>query len=468
MSIDYNYINKFKRSHLINELITIIEKTNTFYLEKKEFSLCGRIFRRRDMGKACFLEIKDISGKIQLYISYSNTKNYNDLITNIKLGDIIGVVGTLFKTKSNELSIKGKTIHILAKNLHTFSDKKYGLLDKESCYRKRYLDLLNNENTKKTFFFRSDLILHIRLFFINKKFIEVETPMMQNIAGGADAEPFKTHHNYLNQHLYLRISPELYLKKIIIGGFEKIFEIGKSFRNEGLSTRHHPEFTMLEFYEAYSNYHDMMNLTEELFTSIVNKFFNTKQILYNNNIIDFSTPFKKINFLDAIIQHCDEISISDLTNKKFLLDLLLKYNIEISANSTLDDLHCKIFDVFIEKKLINPTFILHHPLSISPLSRTTEFNSNIVERFELYIAGKEIANGFSELNNPIEQKIRFINQLKAKEDPELKIDYDYITALEYGLPPTGGEGIGLDRIIMLFTNSTSIKDVILFPLMKNK
>lgn len=466
MFLNYNYTNKFKRSHLIKDLQNILEKTNTFYLSKKEFSLCGRIFRRRDMGKACFLEIKDLSGKIQIYISYPQTMHYKELNANLKLGDIIGVVGTLFKTKSNELSIKSTKIYILAKNLHPFSDKKYGLLDKEACYRKRYLDLLSNDNSKRNFLFRFELISHIRDFFIKKKFIEVETPMMQNITGGADAEPFKTYHNYLNQHVYFRISPELYLKKIIVGGFEKIFEIGKSFRNEGLSTKHHPEFTMLEFYEAYSNYTDLMNLTEELFTSIINKFFNTRQIIYGNNILDFSKPFAKINFFNAILQYCDKITLTDLTNKKFLIDLLLKNNIEINDTWNINDIHCKIFDTFVEKNLITPTFILHHPLNISPLSRTTDFDSNVVERFELYIAGKEIANGFSELTDPHEQKIRFMNQLKDKKDITLNIDDDYITALEHGLPPTGGEGIGLDRVVMLFTNATSIKDVILFPIMK--
>ncbi|HFL8819490.1 MAG TPA: lysine--tRNA ligase [Candidatus Azoamicus sp. OHIO2] len=468
MNINCNYFNKFKRSHIIQDVINIFNKTDSYYFSKKEFSLCGRIYRKRLMGQACFLELRDMSSKIQIYISHSNIKDYKTIINNITLGDIIGVKGLLFTTKSNELSLKAVSFYILAKNLKSFPDKQYGLLDKELCYRHRYIDLLVNAKSKKTFLFRSELIHQIRKFFMKKKFIEVETPIMQNIIGGADAEPFKTYINCLNEDLYFRISPELYLKKLIVGGFEKVFEIGKNFRNEGLSKKHHPEFTMIEFYEAYANYTDMMNLTEQLFKYLVNTLFNNQEIFYNNTRLNFTQNFTKINFFDAIIKYCDNISFENLNNKELLLTVLIKNNIEINTNWNINDLQCKIFDIFVEKNLITPTFILHHPLGISPLSKTTDYDSNIVERFELYICGKEIANGFSELNNPYEQKLRFLEQLNNKHDKSLQLDDDYITSLEYALPPTGGEGIGIDRLTMLFTNSMSIKDVILFPLMKNK
>lgn len=458
------YINTFKVFNNIKELKKLFEIKNNFYLQNKLFSIAGRIIRKRHMGKATFFIIKDKISKFQIYLSNNETNNYYKVIENTVIGDIIGINGTLFKTKSNEITLKAKTIKILTKALKPFPDKILGITDKEICYRKRYLDLICNNKTLKNFILRSKIIYQIRKFFIKKNFIEVETPMMQSIIGGADAEPFRTYHKALNKELYFRISPELYLKKIVIGGINKIFEIGKNFRNEGLSTKHHPEFTMIEFYESYSNYKKLISITEKLLNEISRKFLK-KNIIYNEIKIDFTQPFEKIDFYDAIFKFCKDINKDNINDKKYLEKFLTEKKIKIEKEMTLTDLQCKVFDNFVEKNLIKPTFIMHHHIDISPLAKKIN-NNNLTERFELYICGKEIANGFSELNNPDEQKERFIKQLKKNN--EKNIDVEYIDALKYGLPPTAGEGIGIDRLIMLFTRTKSIKDVIFFPFMKDK
>lgn len=467
MTINCTYFNKFKRSDTIKNIKNIFYDKTSYYLEKKIFSLCGRIFRKRYMGKASFLELNDNTDKIQLYLSEKFLSNYKEIISYIKMGDIIGVKGFLFKTKTNELSLKIIKIIVLSKMLKNFPDKRFGIIEKELKYRQRYLDLMVNEETKKIFIFRSNLISKIRDFFKNKNFLEVETPIIQNMPGGADAEPFKTYHNYLNSNLYFRISPELYLKKLIVGGFEKVFEIGKNFRNESVSKNHHPEFTMIEFYQAYANYQDLILLTEELFKYLILHFFKKDTITYNGIELNFSKKFDQINFFDAIFKYTNDLSTKNITDEIFLKNFLTKNKIEIENITTLEDLQCKIFDNFVEKNLTKPTFVLHYPKNISPLARSLDKNINITERFELYICNKEIANGFSELNDPFEQKQRFKKQIEKKNNNET-IDEDYINALNYGLPPTAGEGIGLDRLIMLFTNSNSIKDVILFPFMRDK
>lgn len=466
MTLKCTYKNNFIKKHTIKNIKIIFNKINKYYFDKKQFAIAGRLLRRRTMGNATFLEIQDDSDKIQLYLSKNITKNYKNIILDLNLGDIIGVKGFLFTTKSNELSLKTIYLHILAKNLKQFPDKISGLLNKDLCYRKRYLDLTTNEKTKNTFILRSKIITFIRNFFLKKNFIEVETPIMQNIPGGADAKPFITYHEYLNTNLYLRISPELYLKKLIIGGFEKIFEIGKNFRNEGMSAKHHQEFTMIEFYQTYSNYRDLISLTENLLYLIAKNIFNNTTLNYKTYNINLSKKFTQINFLDTLKIYCEDLSDKEIYNKKILLNILNKYNITTTNEESIAELQCKIFDNFVEKNLINPTFVMHHPIEISPLAKLNNINKYTVERFELYICGKEIANGFSELNDPIDQKNRFINQIKNKNDLNLYLDKDYIEAMEFGLPPTAGEGIGLDRLIMLFTNNTSIKDVILFPFMK--
>lgn len=457
------YNNTFNRSNLISELKS--DYNNNILNEK--YKICGRIFKKRIMGKATFLELKDLSGTIQLFLSEKILTNYKDITNYLNLGDIIGVEGSLFETKTNELSLKIEQLIILSKNINPFPDKRFGLSDKEIRYRQRYLDLIINDETKKIFILRSKIISEIRNFFTKKNYIEVETPIMQCITGGADAKPFETYHNYLDTKLYLRISPELYLKRLIVGGLDKVFEIGKNFRNENLSNRHHPEFTTIEFYEAYSNYKYLMELTENLFNTLAKLIFNNSQFIdENNQIQDFSKEFYKINFHDAIIKYT-HLTKNEINNKEILQNILKKENINMEEHLSLAKIQTKIFEHFVEKQLIKPTFILHHPVEISPLSRQCDDNPNLVERFELYINGKELANGFSELNDPIEQENRFKEQIKDK-DQNIKYDEDYINALKYALPPTAGEGIGIDRLIMLLTKSTSIKDVILFPLMKIK
>lgn len=457
------YNNTFKRSNLISELK---DDYNNNILNK-EYTLCGRLFRKRIMGKATFLELKDLSSSIQLFLSEKLLNNYREIITYLNLGDIIGVEGILFETQTKELSLKITNLTILSKNMNPFPDKRFGLSDKEIKYRQRYLDLIINDETKNLFIMRSKIISEIRNFFTNKKYIEVETPTIQCITGGADAKPFETYHNYMDAKLYLRISPELYLKRLIVGGLEKVFEIGKNFRNENLSNRHHPEFTTIEFYEAYSNYKDLMTLTESLFNSLAISLFNCSQFVdENNKTQDFSKEFEKINFHDAIIEKTN-LSPTEIENVDVLKNILKNENINLDEYTQLAKFQAKIFEHFVEKQLTKPTFILHHPVDISPLSRQCESNNKLVERFELYINGREIANGFSELNDPIEQEKRFKEQIKNK-NLNIEYDEDYINALKYALPPTAGEGIGIDRLVMLFTKSTSIKDVILFPLMKTK
>lgn len=464
-NIRCEYYNKFKRSHFLSDLYIIYNKfkINFKIFDSKKFSVCGRIFSKRIMGKSIFIDIKDFSGKIQLYINKKNINNYN-LISFLNLGDIVGVKGTIIFTKTKEFSLKVDFLYLLSKNYMSFPDKKFGIIDKEISYRKRYLDLLVNDISRNKFFIRFKIISKIREFFLSMNFIEVETPIIQLLPGGADAKPFETFHNYLGYKMFLRISPELYLKKLIVGGFDGVFEIGKIFRNEGFSTRHHPEFTSIEFYKAYLNYKDLMLLTENLFTFLVKSVFNSYTCNYNGINLNFSLPFKKIDFLDSIISYTN-IEKNNLFNVQFLYKFCLDNNLNIEKNLNIFELQYKIFETFVEDKLIEPIFIMHHPVDISPLARKINDNINFTERFELYICGKEIANGFSELNDPFDQLERFTKQLN-KDNLIKSIDYDFIEALKYGLPPTAGEGIGIDRLVMLFTNSLSIKDVILFPIMK--
>lgn len=464
------YPNKIKNRSDIFKVLAIFEKKkfDFIFLKQKLFLVCGRVFRKRVMGKASFLELKDFSGSIQLYLSKSTLLNiYDDFISYLNLGDIISAKGYLFRTKTGEVSLNISSIEILAKNFNSFPDKRFGLLDKENCYRQRYLDLMVNDDTKHRFLIRSKILFAIRKFFFKRKYFEVETPIMQNIIGGADAKPFETFHNYLNSKLYLRVSPELYLKRLIVGGFEKVFEIGKSFRNEGLSTKHNPEFTMIEFYQAYANYKDLILLTQKLFFYLSNVIFKKTVFNYNGIEIDFDKKFCQIYFFDAISKYSG-IKLSDLYNKDFLIEFFNKEKIAFESDFKLGDFQAKLFDLFVEEHLIQPTFVLYYPLDISPLSRCLDNNINLVERFELYICGKEIANGFSELNDPKDQANRFLDQVDNKIDIKLRYDDDYVNALMYGLPPTAGEGIGIDRLVMLFTDSLSIKDVLFYPLMKHK
>ncbi|WP_343188108.1 lysine--tRNA ligase [Buchnera aphidicola (Ceratoglyphina bambusae)] len=469
---NFNYPNNFTPDIKCKE---IKEKYNIYtreQLKKKNINkkVCGRIINIRIMGKASFCILKDFSGKIQIYISKKNIKKkfYDNHFKKWDLGDIIGVYGKIFKTNTKEITIKCKKLKLLNKIFRPIPNRFYGLIDKEKCYRRRHLDLISNEASIKKFVIRSKIIFFIRKFFHQKKFIEVETPIIQNIPGGASAKPFITYYNSFKKNMYLRISPELYLKKLIIGGFEKIFEINKSFRNEGISKKHNPEFTMIEAYSAYSNYEYMMKLIENLFKYILKKIQKNYVIKYKNLKINFKKKFNIITMNKSILKFNKDIKNSDIKDIKKLKKIAQKKKLIIKKKWNLEKLKVKIFEQTVEKNIIYPTFITHYPVETSPLAKRMKKKKYLTERFELFISGMEISNGFSELNNPIDQKKRFKKQIKNKKKNKNNFyDKEYINALEYGLPPTSGIGIGIDRIIMLLTNSKNIRDVILFPTLKD-
>ncbi|BBA85162.1 lysine-tRNA ligase [endosymbiont of Sipalinus gigas] len=428
-------------------------------------NVSGRIIYRRKIGKLTFIKIQDINESIQIYISVSeiNHKEYVYQDKLLDIGDIIWIKGILFRTKTDELSIKAKKIILLVKCLKSLPDKFHGLKKNEILYKKRYLDLISNKESRYIFLKRFEIINEIRIFLIKKKFIEVETPILQSIPGGADARPFCTKINFSKKKLYLRISPELYLKKLIIGGFNKIFEISKNFRNEGISKNHNPEFTMIELYMSYSKYDHLIKLIQDLFKYLCKKIFNKYTIKYKNNIIDFSKSFNKLDLIESICIFTN-ISKKNINNINTCIEFAKSIGLNICNdinNISLGKIQLEIFKKCVENKLINPTFILNYPIEVSPLSRRKNSNKKIADRFELFICGVEIGNGFSELNDSEDQLNRFKDQLKYKKNK--KYDFNYIEALEYGLPPTAGLGLGIDRIIMLLTNSDDIKDVILFP-----
>ena len=456
-----DYPNSFRRNELAKELITEYSDLDKEDLENKSISVkvAGRIMLRRLMGKASFTTIQDMSAQIQLYLREDTLSNYDDFKT-WDIGDIIGVQGELFKTNTGELSIKVIEATLLTKSLKPLPEKHQGLVDVEQRYRKRYLDLLVNEESREVFLARSKIISETRNYFDSSGFVEVETPMMHPIPGGAAAKPFITHHNALGMDLYLRIAPELYLKRLVVGGFEKVYEINRNFRNEGLSTKHNPEFTMLEFYTAYEDYEFQMDFVEGLIKHLSNLEQSKRSF----------KKFKRVTFDDAITQNTT-------LNKKDLdeIDSLRKFaellKIDEFETLSIGKLKAEIFESEVEDKLSEPTFIYKYPLDISPLSRKSEDDDNYVDRFELFIDGKEIANGFSELNDPEDQLERFKMQMEDKEkgdEEAMEMDLDYIEALEYGLAPCAGVGIGLDRLVMLLTGIDSIRDVILFPQLKNK
>lgn len=432
--------------------------------------IAGRIMTRRLMGKASFVHLQDMSGRMQLYIRQDEVGEevYEEFL-HWDLGDIIGVEGKLFKTKTGELSVRVANARLLTKSLRPLPDKYHGLTDQEACYRQRYLDLIANESTRHTFLMRTKIIAAIREFLIARDFLEVETPMMQVLPGGAAARPFVTHHNVLDMPLYLRIAPELYLKRLVVGGFERVFEINRNFRNEGLSVRHNPEFTMLEFYQAYADYRDLMNLTEELFRYIAHAVLEQTTVTYGEHTVDFSQPFTRISMFDSILKFNPELSAKQINSLEEIKKVAQKLEIPIQEKAGLGKIQVELFEKTVEHRLTQPTFITEYPAEVSPLARRNDDNPFITDRFELFITGREIANGFSELNDAEDQAERFQAQAADKEAGDLEAmpyDEDYVTALEYGLPPTAGEGIGIDRLVMLFTNSPSIRDVILFPHMR--
>jgi lysyl-tRNA synthetase class 2 len=393
---------------------------------------------------------------------------YNEQFKKWDIGDIIGASGVLFKTQTGELSIRVSEIKLLTKSLRPLPEKFHGLTDQETIYRQRYVDLIMNESSRKVFQMRSEIISYIRQFFISHSYLEVETPMMQVIPGGAAAKPFITHHNALDMDLYLRIAPELYLKRLVVGGFDRVFEINRNFRNEGLSPRHNPEFTMIEFYEAYANYHDYMDLTERLFKGIALDVCKSAKIKYQGDEFDFSKPFERLSVFNSILKYNPKLSASDLLEDN-IKNTASNLGIHLKDNWGLGKIQIEIFEATVEEKLIQPTFVTEYPTEVSPLARRNDENSFITDRFELFIGGREIANGFSELNDPEDQAQRFKEQASDKDagdDEAMHYDADYIRALEYGMPPTAGEGIGIDRLVMLFTDSASIRDVLLFPHMR--
>jgi len=464
--------NDFERKHLAADLHTEFGEKTAEELSTLAVSVAvaGRMMFKRVMGKASFASVQDMSGRIQLYISNDDTGvATHDAFKHHDLGDIFGAVGVLFKTKTGELSVRVSQLRLLTKALRPLPEKFHGLTDQEQKYRQRHVDLITNETTRNTFIIRSKVIQAIREFFMRHDYLEVETPMMHPIPGGASARPFKTHHNALDMQLYLRIAPELYLKRLVVGGFEKVFEINRNFRNEGLSTRHNPEFTMIEFYEAYKNYHHLMDFTEKLFCEIAQKVLGTTMLTYQGRELDLSKPFHRLTINQAIQKYHPQFSDAQLNDSDFLLKTLQDLKAKYRPNDGLGGLQLALFEELSEHQLFEPTFIIDYPAEASPLARRSDTRPEVTERFELFIVGREIANGFSELNDPEDQEARFDAQVASKEagDEEAMFkDNDYIRALEYGLPPTAGEGIGIDRLVMLLTDSASIRDVILFPHMR--
>ena len=439
--------------------------------QKETFSMAGRIMSLRNFGKACFIHIKDATGRIQAYIRRDSVgEDHYKVFKLMDVGDFVGMKGSFFRTRTNELTLLADEIHLLCKTMRPLPEKWHGLTDMETRYRQRYLDLVVNDTVKEIFVLRSRIIQSIRHFFVQRDFLEVETPMMQPIPGGATAKPFKTYHSALGMELYLRIAPELYLKRLVVGGLERVFEVNRNFRNEGISVQHNPEFTMLEFYMAYATYRDLMTLTEELVSNILQEVHGSHVIEYQNKTIDFTPPWQKISLFDALKERAG-VNEEVLADVGAATDFARSKEIVLTKQDSLGKILAKIFDRLVEPYLITPTFIIGYPTEISPLSRRNDEDPNITDRFELFIGGKEIANGFTELNDPIDQRGRFLEQVALREsgDDEAQfMDDDYIRALEYGLPPTAGEGIGIDRLVMLLTDSPSIRDVIFFPQMRAK
>jgi lysyl-tRNA synthetase class 2 len=433
-------------------------------------AVAGRMMSRRVMGKASFAHLQDMSGRIQVYLKrddlpegvYQQFKRWD-------LGDIVGVQGILFKTRTGELSVHAEGARLLTKALRPLPEKFHGLADQETRYRQRYLDLVMNEEARATFTVRSRVVQGIRELLVGRGYLEVETPMMQAIPGGAAAKPFITHHNALGMDLYLRIAPELYLKRLVVGGFEKVFEINRNFRNEGLSTQHNPEFTMLEFYQAYADHHDLMDLTEEMLRGLAQDILGTTTVAYQGEHYDFGKPFARMTVKASISHYNPDIPAADLDDLERARTVAERVGVEVKPEWGLGKVQVEVFEKTVEERLLDPTFITAYPTEVSPLARRNDADPFVTDRFELFIGGREIANGFSELNDPEDQAERFRAQVAAKEagDAEaMHYDEDFVTALEHGLPPTAGEGIGIDRLVMLFTDSPSIRDVLLFPHMR--
>lgn len=466
------YPNDYKPEHTSADVVAAFGEVEQIDAPDAEFSLAGRIIARRSFGKAAFIQLQDRKGRIQIYVRKDDLgEEMFAQFESFDIGDIIAASGFPFRTKTGELSVHAKMVRLLVKSLLPLPEKFHGLTDVETRYRQRYVDLIVNPESREIFIKRSRIVNLIRSFMSSRDFLEVETPMMQQIPGGATARPFITHHNALDMELYLRIAPELYLKRLVVGGFDRVFEINRNFRNEGISVRHNPEFTMMEFYQAYATFEDLMDFTEELFCHVAEQVLGTLDFTYQGLEISFQRPWRRLTVKEAILEYGD-IDVKSLDDR----DLVLAYARSIGLDHLTDDISygkllMEVFEEVAEHKLIQPTFVTAYPTEVSPLSRKNDHDPEIVDRFELMIGGREIANAFSELNDPVDQKERFLAQVaeKDKGDEEAHyMDEDYVRALEYGLPPTAGEGIGIDRLVMLLTDSASIRDVILFPQLRKE
>jgi lysyl-tRNA synthetase, class II len=463
--------NDFRVADTVSEIKELAEKTPEKLTAEPApvFTLAGRMMAANRFGKAAFVRFRDRTGQLQAYLRKDLIGNdAYDLFKKLDMGDFVGVSGEMFQTKTGEWTLLARNFRLLSKSHRPLPEKFHGLKDPEKRYRQRYLDLIMNEETRAKFTKRSRIVQTIREFLTEQDFLEVETPMMQPIPGGADATPFTTHHNALDMDLYLRIAPELYLKRLVVGGFERVFEINRNFRNEGVSTQHNPEFTMLEFYQAYAVYEDLMELTENMVRRVARVVAGAEKVEYQGDIIDFSGPWRRMTLAQSL-EEIGGIDSALLDDKDALLKLAEERGVKVTKTRRLGKVVTKLFDALVEPKLIQPTFITGYPVEVSPLSRKSDANPAVTDRFELFVAGRELANGFSELNDPEDQRERFLMQVedrKAGDQEAHFMDEDYIEALEYGMPPTAGEGIGIDRLVMLFTDSASIREVIFFPHMR--
>ncbi|MFC1958855.1 lysine--tRNA ligase [Chloroflexota bacterium] len=476
------YPPRYHRSHTTQQAITLLERKEAGLTQRDKVNVAGRIMANRSMGKSAFLDIRDGSGKIQLL--FQNINQFDEdklkLFKDLDIGDIIGVGGNLLRTKTDEPTVWAADFTLLAKSLRPLPEKWHGLSDVDTRYRQRYLDLISNPETKETFKMRSQTIAAMRQFLNQRGFLEVETPILQPSAGGALARPFVTHHHALDQDFYLRIATELHLKRLIIGGFDKVYELGRIFRNEGLSTKHNPEFTLLESYEAYADYNDVMKMLETMVSKICQQVLDTDEVKYGDNIISFEPPWRRLQLHEGVAEYSG-IDFRQYPNADLLRAKMKEKGLEVDPQKNWAQLVDELLSTFAEPKLIQPTFLVDYPISMSPLAKTKPGHERVVERFEAFAGGIEIANAFTELNDPIEQEERFRVQLETKKKMALQetqstsdyeeietIDEDFLLALEYGMPPTGGLGVGIDRLVMLLTNQQSIREVILFPQLREK
>jgi lysyl-tRNA synthetase class 2 len=464
------YPNDFRVRHTVAELLSITQAAPERLSEAGPvFELAGRMMAVNHFGKAAFIRVRDRSGQLQVYVRRDRVgEEAFAFFKQLDIGDFVGVSGPLFQTRTGEWTLLADSLRLLAKAVRPLPEKFHGLKDPEKRYRRRYIDLIMNPEVREIFSRRSRIIQETRAFFLERDFLEVETPMMQPIPGGAEATPFKTRHNALGMDLYLRIAPELYLKRLVVGGFERVFEINRNFRNEGVSTQHNPEFTMLEFYQAYATYADLMALTETLMARLAERVTGSPVVTYQGQEIDFSGTWRRVALFDALAE-IGGVDRGILADRGKLLEFADRRRVTITKTGKTAKIITKLFDALVQPHLIQPTFICGYPAEVSPLSRRSDETPELTERFELFIGGREIANGFSELNDPADQRERFVDQLRQREAGDAEahwMDEDYIEALEYGMPPTAGEGIGIDRLTMLLTNAASIREVILFPHMK--